>query len=76
MSEKEYDRWKTRFISHFAGEAFVVVWTIIMIIFVIGALFSGGVYKMPTEFSIIYTSVVGVFAITQHSKALHQRRVK
>ena len=71
-SEKEYSRWKTRFNSHFFGESFIVIWTIAMVIFVVCAFISPGSYKIPTEFSIVYTSVIGVFAITQHSKTLRQ----
>ncbi|OGY44159.1 MAG: hypothetical protein A3J62_00970 [Candidatus Buchananbacteria bacterium RIFCSPHIGHO2_02_FULL_38_8] len=73
-SEKEYSRWKSKFASHFIGEAFVVIWTIIMAIFVIAAPLSQGIYKIPAEFAIVYTSVIGVFAITRHSKAMRQQQ--
>lgn len=72
--EKEYDRWKTRFISRFSGELYVVIWTIIMVIFAILAPFSNGYYKIPAEFALVYTSVVGVFAITRHSRDLHEKK--
>lgn len=74
VGDKEYIRWKTKFISHFIGETFVVIWTAIMAIFVIIAPLSGGTYKIPAEFAIVYTSVIGIFAITQHSKSLRKNK--
>jgi hypothetical protein len=68
--EKEYVRWKTKFVSYFIGEAFVILWTIIMAIFVVLAPLSAGAYKLPAEFAIVYTSTIGIFAITRHSKSL------
>ncbi len=73
--EKEYDRWKTKFSSKFSGEIFILIWTIVMVVFVIIAPFSGGLYHLPQEFAIVYTSVIGVFAITQHSKNLHNNKL-
>lgn len=68
--EKEYIRWKTKFIPKFIGEAFVAIWTIIMLTFVIVAPLSQGYCRIPGEFAVVYTTVIGVFAITQHSKNL------
>jgi len=70
VGEKEYIRWKTKFASKFTGEVFVIIWTIVMAIFAIGAPLSLGAWKIPAEFAVVYTSVVGVFAISQHSKNL------
>ena len=72
--EKEYSRWKSKFISNFIGETFVVIWTGLMAFFVIAAPLSSGMYKIPPEFAIVYTSVIGVFALTRHSKALKSRK--
>jgi ABC-type Mn2+/Zn2+ transport system permease subunit len=69
-SEKEYVRWKNKFASQFFGEFFIVTWTTIMLIFVATAPFSNGNLRVPGEFVVVYTSVVGVFAITQYSKKL------
>lgn len=73
-SEKEYARWKDRFESRFIGEWFVIVWTIIMAIFVILTPFSQGNYIVPEGFAVMYTAVVGVFAISHHSKAIKKRK--
>ncbi|MFA6322640.1 MAG: hypothetical protein WCX71_04155 [Candidatus Buchananbacteria bacterium] len=72
--EKEYIRWRSQFNSKFIGEAFVGIWTAVMIIFALTAPFSQGNFRVPAEFAVVYTSVVGVFAITQHSKNLHQTK--
>ena len=71
--EKEYLRWKYPFRSRFAGDLSVVVWTFLLMLFVLLTTITPGVYKIPQEFAIVYTGVVGVFAVTQHSKALRVR---
>lgn len=73
-SEKEYVRWRYKFQSKFVGEWFVVAWTIIMAIFVILTPFSNGYYKVPEEFAVMYTAIIGVFAISHHSKNIHTRK--
>lgn len=70
ISEKEYARWKVKFMSRYLGEWFVVAWTVLMFIFVILAPLSNGYYRIPGEFAIVYTGVIAAFAISQHSKAL------
>ncbi len=75
ITEKEYTRWEhKRFISRFLGEGFVGFWTAMMIMFVILATFSGGQFKIPQDFAVVYTSVVAAFAITQHSKSLYHQK--
>jgi len=74
VTDKEYTRWKNKIISRFLGESFVVIWTIVMAIFVILAPFSQGQFRIPAEFAVVYTSVIGTFAISQHSKALHDKK--
>ena len=74
VTEKEYIRWKNKFMSRFLGESFIVIWTMIMVIFVVVAPLSQGQFRIPAEFAIVYTSVIGAFAISQHSKSLHGRK--
>jgi membrane protease YdiL (CAAX protease family) len=66
VSEKEYSRWKTKFMSRFLGEGFVIIWTVVMVIFVVAAPLSEGRFRIPAEFALIYTSVIAAFALTQH----------
>ena len=70
VGQKEFIRWKTNFMSEYIGEIFIGIWTAMMIIFVLVAPFSNNLFRVPTEFAIIYTSVIGIFALTQHSKYL------
>lgn len=74
VSEKEYIRWSNHFISKFIGESFVIVWTSLMIMFTILAPLSEGKYTVPQEFAIVYTSIIGVFAITRHSKTMKYKK--
>jgi membrane protease YdiL (CAAX protease family) len=74
VSEKEYTRWKNHFISEFIGESFVVIWTVIMVVFIVAAPLSNGQFKIPEGFAVVYTSVVAAFALTQHSKALKTKK--
>ncbi|MFA6215267.1 MAG: hypothetical protein WC768_01720 [Patescibacteria group bacterium] len=75
ITEKEYTRWEhKRFISRFLGEGFVGFWSAMMIMFVIIATFSGGQFKIPQDFAVVYTSIVAAFAITQHSKSLYHHK--
>lgn len=73
-SEKEYVRWRYKFQSKFAGEGFVIAWTIIMAVFVVVAPLSGDNYKVPEEFAVMYTAIIGVFAVSHHSKDIRQRK--
>jgi|SRR3989344_6797708 len=72
--EKEFTRWHNDFVSQFVGESFIVIWTAVMITFVVLAPLSGGLFRVPAEFALVYTSVVGIFAVTQHSKLMRSRR--
>ncbi|NUM25222.1 MAG: hypothetical protein HUU49_01190 [Candidatus Buchananbacteria bacterium] len=74
VSDKEYSRWQNNFASRFLGEGFVIVWTVMMVLFVVLAPLSDGRFRIPAEFAFIYTSVIGTFAITMHSKALKERK--
>ena len=71
--DKEYARWRDNFQSRFAGEGFVVIWTIIMAFFVILAAIASDSFKVPEEFAAMYTAIIGVFAISYHSKRVHKR---
>lgn len=73
-SEKEYTRWKDDFKSRFVGEWFVIAWTVIMAVFVILAPFSQGYYSVPEGFAVMYTAVIGVFAVSHHSKRIRKRK--
>ncbi|MBU1131422.1 hypothetical protein KJ840_04785 [Patescibacteria group bacterium] len=70
VTSKEYYRWKSKekFESKYFGEIYVVIWTIIMLTFVMVAFISNGLMKIPGEFVTTYISALGIFAISQQSK--------
>jgi hypothetical protein len=72
VGDKEYSRWKSKFVSKFLGELFIVFWTVIMVAMVIISALGQGHYIVPSEFALVYTAVIGVFAVSQHSKALKE----
>lgn len=70
-SIKEFNRWKNKeFLSRHKGEAFIVVYTLIMFIFIILSAIYPNIYHIPTEFTATYLSILGIFAITSKSKHL------
>lgn len=73
-SEKEYARWQNNFKSKFAGESFVIGWTIIMAFFVVASAFFSDIYQVPEEFAAMYTAIIGIFAVSYHSKRVHKRK--
>ena len=73
VTEKEYTRWKNHFVSRFFGEFFILLWTVLLAIFVVGAPLSEGGYRIPTEFVVTYTGVIAIFIISQRSKFLKIR---
>ena len=73
VADKEIDRWTRKFYSKYFGEFFVVIWTILMIILVIANILNPN-YKLGTEITATYISVLGVYAITQKSKNIKQNK--
>ncbi|PJC01913.1 MAG: hypothetical protein CO073_02255 [Candidatus Komeilibacteria bacterium CG_4_9_14_0_8_um_filter_36_9] len=70
VSNKEITRWHNKqFTSKYYGEVFVFLWTIVMITFIIIASVNGK-YSISPEFTAIYITILGIFAIGQKSKAL------
>jgi len=68
---KEYNRWKNKkFLSKYHGEIFVVNWTMLMFLFIALSAYDKTQYKLSTEFTATYLSVIGIFAISRQSKNL------
>jgi hypothetical protein len=77
VGSKEYERWQQKnqkYPSKYFGEVYVVIWTLVMIIFVLLAPFSDGLFKIPAEFPAVYLTVVSVFIISRQSKLLKNTR--
>lgn len=68
---KEYNRWKSnKFLSKYHGEVFIVLWTMLIMIFILLSAMDEENYKLATEFTATYLSVLGIFAISRKSKNL------
>lgn len=75
-ANKEFDRWTKRFASKFIGEMYVWVWTVLMITLLIISLSGQPQYRISTEITATYISVLGIFAITQQSKKINKETKK
>ena len=71
-TEKEFKRWHNYNQGMHPGEAYVIVWTILVITLLIaGALFNTE-YELPAEVRATYIVVIGILAITKESKHLYK----
>lgn len=75
VGTKEFDRWYEMHQSRHSGEWFVVGWTVLILKFLILSFLLGEGYKIPSEATTVYIVVLSVFALTQESKRLHQRKL-
>jgi len=72
--QKEYFRWKNKYISKFFGEGFVILWTAVLAILIVIA-FINQSYDLPDEMAIVYISVLTFFFVTWKSKTLKEQRL-
>ena len=71
---KEYSRWSNKnFLSKYNGEIFVLSWTILMALFIVLSATNKVEFKMYSQFTATYLSVLGIFAITLKSKNLKRK---
>jgi MFS-type transporter involved in bile tolerance (Atg22 family) len=74
VGTKEFDRWQDSHHSKRRGEFFIIIWTVIILFFIITAIISDGKYRMPSEFTATYIALLSIFALTQRSKFLHNKK--
>jgi len=72
---KEFDRWYEMHEGRHPGELFVIFWTIV-IFSLLGISFFVSGYKVSSEAIADYIMVLSVFALTQKSKRLYERKKK
>lgn len=71
---KEYNRWSSKkFLSQHNGEIFIILWTVVMLGFILFNSYNPGRYHIAGEFTATYLSILGVYAISLKSKNLKQR---
>ena len=76
VGTKEFDRWYEMHESRHPGELFVLLWTVVISGLLTASLFLGREYKVSSEVIADYIMVLSVFAITQKSKRLYERKRK
>ena len=74
VGTKEFDRWYDFHESRHPGEFFVIAWTVVIFGLLITSLFLKNEYKVSSEAIAVYIMVLSVFALTQKSKKMHQRK--
>jgi hypothetical protein len=74
VGTKEFDRWYDLHESRHPGELFVIAWTIVIFALMVLSVVLQNGYKVSSEAIAVYIMVLSVFALTQKSKRLHQRK--
>lgn len=73
-SIKEFYRWKNKkFFSRYRGEIFVIIYTILIIIFLILSTIHPDKYSIRGEFTTTYLAILGIFALSCNSKYLKNK---
>lgn len=76
-AEKEFRRWHHMHGSSLhPGEFYIIIWTILIIVLILGAIFYNPSYRMPTEVSASYIGAIGILALTRESKNFYKRKHK
>lgn len=76
VSNKEFERWYDRHEESHPGEIFVIIWTILIIVFFCLDLVYGKTYKLPGAVVSAYIAVLTILVITRKSKELYKLRRK
>lgn len=70
VGSKEVARWQNKnFISNYYGEIFVIIWTLTIFFMILVSIMKPE-YIIQPEFTATYITILGIFAISQKSKAL------
>ena len=75
-AEKEFRRWHHMHDSIHPGEFYLIVWTILVLLIIIGNIFLKLPYRMPIEVSASYIAVISILALTRESKNYYKKRNK
>ncbi|MFA5076701.1 MAG: hypothetical protein WC480_04800 [Patescibacteria group bacterium] len=73
---KEFRRWQGSHSSSHAGEIYVAIWTIIIIILAVMGIVDKDRYEITHDLAAAYIAVITIFIITAESKYLHQKKPK
>jgi len=76
VGSKEFQRWKSQkgqYKSIHFGEIYPIIWTIAMISFVVISVIFKENYQIPGEFPTTYITILGIYIISQQSKAFYKQ---
>lgn len=76
VSTKEFDRWYDLYHGRHPGEIFVIAWTIVVFGLIIASVILRDGRRVSSEAIADYIMVLSVFALTQKSKSLYERKHK
>lgn len=69
---KECSRWHHYHKSIHFGELSVVIWTLLLLAMIVLTIIFNGTFNFSNALVALYIAVLGIFAITQKSKALYR----
>ena len=76
VGTKEFDRWYQMHDGRHPGEIFIILWTVVIFVLLGASFLLDGDYRISSEALADYIAVLSVFALTQKSKRLYERKKK
>ncbi|MEK7512902.1 MAG: hypothetical protein AAB601_01765 [Patescibacteria group bacterium] len=76
VGTKEFERWYENYRGARRGELFVAVFTALIVGLFAVSFVVDGAYVVPADVVASYIAVLSIFAITQKSKELHDRKMR
>lgn len=71
VGSKEFDRWHERHPGKRRGEIFVVLFSVVMVLFFVVSFATQGEYEVTPDIVATYIAILSVFVISQKSKELY-----
>ncbi|MFA5098993.1 MAG: hypothetical protein WC461_02125 [Candidatus Paceibacterota bacterium] len=74
VGTKEFDRWYQMHEGRHPGEMFIILWTVVIFGLLACSFFLDGNHRVSSEALADYIAVLSVFALTQKSKRLYEKK--
>jgi len=74
VGNKEFERWYDRHQGQHPGEVFVIIWSVLIFVLILGDFIWQKIYEMPSAVISSYIAVLTILAITKKSKELYGRK--
>lgn len=74
VSNKEFERWYHRHRGQHPGEIFVLIWSALVFVLIIGDLAWENNYELPNAVISSYIAVLTILAVTKKSKQMYLAR--